>query len=517
MLCLAAACGDDGGQPRPTPTSTATATSSATLTPTAVSTATATVPPASATVTRTATPRPPTTTATATVTPTDTPAAIPTLEPLTIHADADWIRDAQGRVVLLRGANYSGIEFGNFIGNTHGPEESDFAQMETWGFNVIRLPIAWSYMEPEPNVFDDRYLFEQVDPVVDWADRHGMVVVLEMHQFFWSPCIGGNGAPAWACEGRNYGTDIFGAIRAGCEFVQGLAAPDGRTLQEHFLDVWRIIARHYRGDRRIAGLNMLNEPQTVACPGGAANETFLLYDLYRRWRTLVQAEGALQTFFAEPPVARNIGFPVITADFSPDVVYAPHLYTQTGGSADIKYDGNAATITADYEVAAREAREFGGPLFAGEFGGNTNLEGDFRPATEAFLRDSLDEQDRRLLGGAVWAYFPSDNTFSVVDADGNEKGDLVNIVARPYARRIAGVPTEMRWDPAMREFVFSWRVEAGQQSDVTEVFVPNRHFPLRFIELPPGVVQSARPEEQTVLFRALAPGDYTIRIKLPLR
>src|SRR5262249_62084676 len=119
---------------------------------------------------RTAARVPPTSTATAP--PSSPPTAlplptVPTLEPLAIHADADSIRDAQGRYVILRGANYSGLEFGNFIGHANGPEVSDFVQMASWGFNVIRLPIAWSYLEPQPNQLDDTYLRQQVDPILE--------------------------------------------------------------------------------------------------------------------------------------------------------------------------------------------------------------------------------------------------------------------------------------------------------------------------------------------------------------
>jgi hypothetical protein len=52
------------------------------------------------------------------------------VRPMGIHSDGTWLRDRRGRVVLLRGMNYSGLEFGNFPGAPHGPEEADFAQME---------------------------------------------------------------------------------------------------------------------------------------------------------------------------------------------------------------------------------------------------------------------------------------------------------------------------------------------------------------------------------------------------
>jgi endoglycosylceramidase len=441
---------------------------------------------------------------------------VPTLEPLAIHADAEWIRDAQDRIVILRGANYSGLEFGNFIGNPNGPEEADFAQMASWGLNVVRLPFAWSYLEPAPNQFADSHLHEEVDPVVEFAARHDLLVVLEMHQFFWSPCFtNGNGAPAWVCEGHNYSNDFRGAIDAGCAFIAGVAAPDGRTQLDHFVDVWGLVAHHFAGDARVGGINFLNEPHSFGCPTPADIATHELYELYRRLRSAVRAEGAMQTIFIDPPVARNLGIAIPTEALGPDVVYAPHLYTQTFGLPELEYDGNAATITADYELATSEAQGFGGPLWPGEFGGNTNAEGGFRDATELFYRDVFAELDRRLIGGAIWAYFPSDNTFSVVDRDGNEKGDLVNILARPYARRVAGVPTEMRFDVDTKEFVFSWRVDGvAPGGGITEVFVPERHYPNGFdAELPAGVTLHPGPEGQIVLVVAPAAGEYTVRLR----
>src|SRR5512135_121858 len=222
--------------------------------------------------------------------------AAPALEPLEIHSDADWIRDRQGRVVLLRGADYSGLEFGNFIGQVNGPRESNFAQMATWGFNVIRLPIAWNYIEPRPNQFTDRYLIEQVDAVIDFAARHGILVVPEMHQFQWSACFtNGNGAPAWVCDGHNYSDDSNGYQRAACDFFQGALAPDGRTLVDHFVDAWRLVARHYAGDTRVAGFDFFNEPIGYACYPLGAFERKVVNPLYKRVRAAVAAEGAEQT------------------------------------------------------------------------------------------------------------------------------------------------------------------------------------------------------------------------------
>lgn len=440
------------------------------------------------------------------------------LEPLAIHSDAQWIRDAHRRVVLLRGANYSGLEFGNFIGQTHGPDERDFAQMASWGFNVVRLPIAWSYIETAPGVFDDTYLREQVDRVISFAAVHRIAVILEMHQFQWSKCFtNGNGAPAWVCEGKDFSDDQSGQFAAGCDFFLGGAAPDGRPLMDHFVDLWRFVASHYAGDRRVAGFDYFNEPVAYTCPGlgVGAFEVQVLNPFYRRLRAAVADVGATQTFFYTPSITRNAELATVTEPMGPNVVYAPHLYTETWGLPERKYDGDAARIGRDYGLALFEAGELGGPLFAGEFGGNTESAGGFLAATENFLRDSLAEQDRRLVGGAVWAYFPSDNTFSVVDADGREKGELVDLLARPYARRIAGTPTAMSFDVATKEFAFSFRDDPeANPTEPTEIFLPAaRHYPGGFeVEVTPGdrwAFDAA--EERLVVFRGSAE-EHEVRV-----
>jgi endoglycosylceramidase len=405
-----------------------------------------------------------------------------------LASDGTWIRDTGGRVVLLRGINYSGLEFGNFFGSSRPPEEGDFEQMATWGVNVVRLPIAWHYLEPEPNRIDLDHLRNVVDPIVRFARRHGIVVVLEMHQFQWSPCTGGNGAPAWSCDGKGYARDVFGGWTAQHDFWNGALGPDGRPLLDHFLVVWRALAHHYRRDRTVAGFNMLNEPIDVQA--AATFETNSLYPAYGRWAEAVRREGASQMLVLEPPVSRNLGIPAHPEPVGDaNLVYAPHLYTETAGIPELKYDGDRTKVAADYALAASEAAAQGAVLWVGEYGGNTNEAGGFRAATELAIRHQLEEQDDRLIGGAVWAYFPTDNTFSLVDANGVEKGALVDRLARPYPQATAGTPQSLRFDADTKELTYTFAEDPTRRiSDPTIVFVPfARHYPNGVdIETTPG-------------------------------
>jgi endoglycosylceramidase len=409
-------------------------------------------------------------------------AAATNLLPAPIHSDGTWLRDRGKRVVLLRGMNYSGLEFGNFPGRPRGPEEADFAQMASWGVNVIRLPIAWHYLEPSPGVFDRDHLRDVVDQVVGWARRHGIAVVIEFHQFEWSPCTGGNGVPAWSCAGKGYSMDFAGAVRAQHDFWAGALAPDGRPLVDHLLDAWRLVAHHYRGHDNVIGFTFLNEPLDVMDLAGFEHDT--LYPFYRRAIEVVRSTGARQVIVLEPPVTRNLGLrahPEPVGDTN--VVYAPHLYTTTFGLPDLKYTGDRAAVTTDYAQAAVEAVEQGAVLWVSEFGGSTVQAGGFLDATELFLAHSLAEQEARLVGSAFWAYFPSDNTFSLVDAAGAEKGGLVDIFARPYPTTTAGIPLSVAWDPEARTFHFTFAEDGGNDvRDPTIVFVPAaRHYPDGFV------------------------------------
>lgn len=406
-----------------------------------------------------------------------------------LRSDGTWIRDASGRVVLLRGANYSGLEFGNFFGAPRGPDESDFAQMASWGVNLVRLPVAWHYLEPAPDQIDVGHLRTQVDPIVRFARRHGMVVVIELHQFQWSPCTAGNGAPAWSCEGRGYARDAIGGFVAQSDFWQGLTAPDARPLLDHLLEVWRTIARHYRRNRAVTGFELLNEPLDLF-GSPATFEHDRLYPAYRRWARVVRDAGAPQMLVLEPPLSRNLGIPAHPEPIGDaNLVYAPHLYTGTSGLPDLAYDGNRAAVDADYALAAAEAAAQGAVLWPGEYGGNTTAAGGFLAATELFLRHTLEEQEERLVGSAVWAYVPTDNTFSLVDAAGNEKGALVDLFARPYPQATAGIPQALHWDPDTRVLTFSFAEDPSRRiPDPTVIFVPfARHYPAGVtIETSPG-------------------------------
>src|SRR4051812_13936448 len=147
------------------------------------------------------------------------------------------IVDQRGRAVLLKGANADGIvdywredlkppyptDPSAYANRRCPPDDPsvegvmicdfDFPQWRPLGWNVVRLNLSWSLLEPEPGKIDGRYL-DRIEQVVGWAKSAGVYVLLDMHQDAWSKYVytkpgatcadpfqatkGYDGAPEWA-------------------------------------------------------------------------------------------------------------------------------------------------------------------------------------------------------------------------------------------------------------------------------------------------------------------------------
>ncbi|MHB8594914.1 MAG: cellulase family glycosylhydrolase, partial [Acidimicrobiales bacterium] len=277
------------------------------------------------------------------------------------------IVDANGRTVVLRGVNAVGLEDDFYTPSGGGPpgplpvyptdptaytgtcpanaagagepplcevgagsgeyaqssvysSENDFAQMRSLGFDVARLPVSWSLLEPQPGVYDATYV-DRVAQVVSWAAEQGVYVLVDMHQDDYSrftpdtapltvPGVLGpsgqsanhaDGAPPWAVmasgvpaeavagqgELNAYVAAAFTSFwlnrvptdAAGAALPQGDAPGPG--LQDHYIGAMEVLAKHLAGDPAVVGYDVMNEP----LPGFIAPVAFdqgYLFPFYRR-------------------------------------------------------------------------------------------------------------------------------------------------------------------------------------------------------------------------------------------
>jgi endoglycosylceramidase len=267
----------------------------------------------------------------------------------------------------------------------------DFAQLRALGFDVVRLVLNWSQLEPTPGVYSKTYL-ARVAQVVSWARQQGIYVILDMHQDQFSryilpadakvappgctPSGGSDGAPAWAVQaGGQAGCALYGIDElnpaesaAFANFWQDSQVPGsqgqapGTGLQDHYIGALATLARRFVGDPSVVGYELMNEPQpgskgSLPAANGYQASSEDLYPFYTRAVEALtgvrdgrptcpaavptslgdacaypqQATVSRQSIFFEPLAYRNlVDFsPQVSEPFTsyPNIVFAPHVYT----------------------------------------------------------------------------------------------------------------------------------------------------------------------------------------------
>jgi endoglycosylceramidase len=388
---------------------------------------------------------------------------------------APYIADAEGRRVILRGATAAGLldYWSGGAGDMPPPYypvgpaayangcpanssemrvppvcRADLDQMRALGFDVLRLPLSWSLLEPRPGAIDAAYL-DRVAQVVGWARQAGLYVILDMHQNAYSRFIpastvslpGGaqparrdySGAPAWATFSDGLPFESYLGQREVNPAVFEAATSfwlnrDG--VQDRYIEAVAALARRFRDDSTVAGYSLYNEPW----PGWALPPPFddlWLYPFYRRaidaitgvsdgapcpsfapalplcghadlgvhdTRHLVFVDAGLWRQIVDLPT--HVPLPVSSY---PNVVLSIHAYThvytadallgQRPDHASYPFGG----YDQSYAAGELEARAMGAALFVGEYGNEVSQDG-------LLLTNQLREQERHLVGSSFWIW-----------------------------------------------------------------------------------------------------------------
>jgi endoglycosylceramidase len=378
-----------------------------------------------------------------------------------LRASDGRIVDADGRTVLLRGINVN--QLAEYAQNHPGfpttlpLTEADLAGIAAQGFDVVRLLVSWSRLEPTPGAFDTAYV-EQVRQAIRWAAAHDVAVVVDMHQDAWGPAIGTpvsetclpgfepaigwDGAPAWATITDGLPTCAGAAVR---ELSPAVAQAwtnfylDRAGIQGHLVATWGRLAGALAAEPNMVGWDLLNEPH----PGSVTIGTSDLLLLGRFHDRVLDAIRAAEAAAGVPP---RIGFwepgalwsllgvaPVPLPGFTdqPNLVFAPHVYA--GSLAPL------VTPEQGHALAAGIAGLHGQPYWSGEWGwfGDPASDG---PKVAAYAA----EEDRRLVGGAWWSWKQACGDPHVIGGRGREPGAI-----SPSLHRIGcpgdvdlGIPTE---------------------------------------------------------------------------
>ncbi|ANJ28089.1 glycoside hydrolase family 5 protein [Agromyces aureus] len=392
-----------------------------------------------------------------------------------LRVEAGRIADGEGRQVLLRGVNVNQlVDFyqpRSEVPATRPLTEADFADMATYGFNVVRLNLSWSALEPERGELDAEYL-ATVKEAVGWAKAHGIRTVLDMHQDGWSNAPTAEGAecrpgtdPMWGYDGApEWATHFDGAPR--CSFTGRDISPAGDRAFEHFyfdtdgvqralVRTWGELAGEFRDEPAVAGFDLLNEPGFGET--APVTTSLKLGEFSDAAIDAIREAGAPQIVFVEPSILwSGLGIdsgPSLGFTDDPNVVFSPHLYAE---SITMDRSLGIPTIVSterQFELAQRVADEHGMPMWSGEYG----YWGDMDSRIERLERYAA-EEDRRMQASAYWVWKQScgdpqngigefGNALVPEDCatgeDASRPEQLLGILSRAYPQAAPGMLTSL--------------------------------------------------------------------------
>ncbi len=123
------------------------------------------------------------------------------------HVAGRGVIDPNGQPVVFRGVNKGGLEY-----SPHGYDNDlkTFQRMKSWGANIVRLPLTDAFAMPGMCGYDKNYL-PTIDRIVSYAERLGMVIVLDDH-------FATKGLPCGVAPGNQKAPDSYSLA-----FVKALA------------------------------------------------------------------------------------------------------------------------------------------------------------------------------------------------------------------------------------------------------------------------------------------------------
>lgn len=371
------------------------------------------------------------------------------------------LADASGRTLQLHGAN---------LGKTDDITEKDVADLGAAGFTLLRLPIQWSKLEPTQGSYDAAYL-QHVEDVLAWADRYGLLVMVDWHQDVFGPYFPGfDGAPEWATrtdgivftpDPGNWFNNYFDpAVKAAFTHLYNDA-----DLRQAQVDAYTYLAGELAGSPALLGYDLFNEPMWTS----GTFEQDELPAMYDRLITGIRTVDQRSWLWIEPTVLVGEGIPpALPAIGDPRpgadrIGYAPHAYStdvEDGGD----WDASGGWVDAYESMIVRYPRKHDLPVIVGEWG-PSNADAD-HPGNVELIKQQTASFARFATGWAIW-YGCRSATGSGYCLFSDDQGHLAPghaAAGRPYPLALAGTKVSERAAPG--GYRLSYRPRPARTSQI---------------------------------------------------
>lgn len=201
-----------------------------------------------------------------------------------ITVESNRFVDEYGRERIFYGINLGGKNFPpshwRDKNSQVNPLEEHIKYLSAHGINVIRYFVNWSYIEPRPKQYSE-YVLNEIQEFLDICEKNNVFVYLDMHQDLYGAFTAqdskrgteshGDGAPPWAfiTNGKKYRKPVFvwaegyfinKAVQNAFDHFWNNTAVEGQGLQDHFCDLWRMLAKRFSSHPAFLGFDIFNEP-----------------------------------------------------------------------------------------------------------------------------------------------------------------------------------------------------------------------------------------------------------------
>lgn len=214
-------------------------------------------------------------------------------------------------------------------------DEEDAAFLGRSGFSLARIAVGYKHFEDDDAPFTIKEQgFHLLDRAIEQLGRHGVHSIVDLH------ALPGAQNHHWHSDNETHVPAFW----------------EHRHFQDRVVNLWQALAEHYRGDARVAGYNLMNEP---ADESGEKVGPFT--------RRLVEAIREV-----DPDHVVFVDGNTYATDFSvfdepfDNAVYTLHDYVAAGLGRAKVYDRGAAE--RKFLERSAYARATGTPVLVGEFG-----------------------------------------------------------------------------------------------------------------------------------------------------
>jgi hypothetical protein len=349
-----------------------------------------------------------------------------------IHTKGTTIVDATGQTVRFNGI---GVRDYVTVGDASSscvstPSAAEKRDIVAWGFNSVRIPLAWANLEPTaPTAASDGTLthawnaayLSNLDGFVKAMTSQGLAVFFTLHNKFGSNSDKGScnlsSIPSWM-----YPQGIGDPGQAKCDFLQGTTQPGApESIWDGYEAVWTMLSSRYANDAQVVAADLVNEPYP-ASPCGPTDTK--LGDLYQRLGPAVRHQNpnlALILEDAPPRLAESGKFELDGPPSLPNVIYSYHLY-----QANWDPDGKAVN-----DAYWARAQAWNIPLLVGEFNafGYAAPGGGYDQHWAADTAAALTYWKQNGISWMAWAYSGGNH---LINHDGSPRADLVSAFQKGF-------------------------------------------------------------------------------------